>query len=172
MQEERYCKVKTQGRSVKFGCRKKDSTESYNSRWIGTICLSQKKELYRKLQLKVGRYNLLVAKKMYRKLQLKVGRYNLPVSPRLPPPVLPLQMELPGTQAGISKIFRYWQTKVESETNWRDLRIWHLICYGVSSHGSSYCLADWMRSCTGGKCADCRQATPAALSSLCTTIFH
>ena len=72
------------------------------------------------LEAGAGRYNLPFAKKrteLYRKLQLKVGRYNLPVSPRLPPPVLPLQMELPGTQPGISKIFRYWQTKEESQTN-------------------------------------------------------
>ena len=149
MKEERCCKVKTQGRTVQFGCRKKNVPKVTS--WSGLVQFACRKK-----------------RELYRKLQLKVGRYNLPVSPRLPPPVLPLQMELLGTQAGISKIFRYWQTKVESGTNWRDFNIWHLICSAVSS---SYCPPDWMRSCTGGKCGDCRQATPAALSSLCTTLL-
>ena len=76
----------------------------------------QKCEKLQKLQLE-DRGTILhcVAKKW--KVTRSGSRYNLPVSPRPPPTVLPLQMELPGTQAAISKIFRYRQTKVQSKTN-------------------------------------------------------
>ena len=120
--------------------------QCYNSGWFSKIWLSQKRlkctESYKLGCSACLLQNTFCNEKKYilrnvQKIQVGVGRYNLPVSPRRPPPVLPLQMELPGTQAGISKIFRYWQRIFESKTNCRD----HEIFSGVSM--CSMCLFGW-----------------------------
>ena len=115
--------------------------QCYNSGWFSKIWLSQKRlkctESYKLGCSACLLQNTFCNEKKYilrnvQKIQVGVGRYNLPVSPRRPPPVLPLQMELPSTQTGISKIFRYWQRIFESKTNCRDREIF--------SGASSYCL--------------------------------
>ena len=131
--------------------------QCYNSGWFSKIWLSQKRlkctESYKLGCSACLLQNTFCNEKKYilrnvQKIQVGVGRYNLPVSPRRPPPVLPLQMELPSTQTGISKIFRYWQRIFESKTNCRD----HEIFSGVSM--CFLILPVWMRSDIGGKCAD------------------
>ena len=131
--------------------------QCYNSGWFSKIWLSQKRlkctESYKLGCSACLLQNTFCNEKKYilrnvQKIQVGVGLYNLPVSPRRPPPVLPLQMELPSTQTGISKIFRYWQRIFESKTNCRDREIFS---------GVSMCfliLPVWMRSDIGGKCAD------------------
>ena len=122
--------------------------QCYNSGWFSKIWLSQKRlkctESYKLGCSACLLQNTFCNEKKYilrnvQKIQVGVGRYNLPVSPRRPPPVLPLQMELADTQTGISKIFRYWQKE-----DLKARQIAEIVKYFlVSPCASSYCLFGW-----------------------------